>query len=222
MPEQNVACDFFCFTDSDWPAQVGQWRIVTVKPAPDLHPRMQAKYFKLLSHRVFPNGRLARIYDHKRIFAKRQRYDATLWIDGSIQVKSRYFVSEFLSTIGASGWAMFRHPDRDCIFEEAQLSMTIEKYRGFPIEQQVLAYKESGIAAKSGLYACGIIGRKEPLSSALKSINDMWWRENRKWSYQDQLSLPYVLHKRNFSVDTPNKNQWRNAWFDWIPHRTEA
>jgi hypothetical protein len=222
VPKQDVDCDLFCFADADLPARAGDWRVVRVRRRPAIHPRMRAKYFKLLSHRVFPGGRLALRFDPMAAFGKRPRYDATLWIDGSIRIKSKSFVREFLSGIGNSGWVLFPHPDRDCIFEEAEVSLTMEKYRGLPLEEQVRAYGMEGVQPHSGLYACTIIGRQEPLSAPLQALNESWWAENWKWSYQDQLSLPYLLSKLRLGVDTVDKNLWRNDWFDWVAHHTEA
>ena len=149
----------------------------------------------------------------------RPRYGATLWIDGSVQVESPSFVREFLSGIGPSGWVMFAHPDRDCIFEEARASRTLEKYDGQPLEEQVRAYAALGMQPHSGLYACTVIGRREPLSDALKALNEAWWEENRRWTYQDQLSLPMLLKQKGLGLDTVSQNLWKNEWFSWVMHK---
>ncbi|MGO9604032.1 MAG: glycosyltransferase domain-containing protein [Candidatus Binataceae bacterium] len=53
-------------------SRVGAWRVIYVRHDPKLHPRMQAKWFKLLSHRIFPRGRLAWRYAP---FSLRRRAD---------------------------------------------------------------------------------------------------------------------------------------------------
>jgi hypothetical protein len=42
-----------------------------------------------------------------------------------------------------------------------------------------------------------------------------------KWTYQDQLSLPYVLKNTGTTVGIIPGNRWKNQWFDFIAHRTE-
>ena len=121
-----------------------------------------------------------------------------------------------ISGVRDSGWAMFAHPDRNCIFEEAIVSAQMEKYRNLPIHEQVMFYKGIGIQPHSGLFACGVIVRKEPLPSSLIDANLTWWKETCNRTYQDQLSLPYVLKVHNLQVDKIPGNLWHNFWFDYI------
>lgn len=212
IPEQDVACDYICFSDDPGLTNPGPWKILPAVCEDQRHPRMRARVFKTLHHRLFKRGRL-----RGRIFGP--RYAHTVWIDGSIQVKSASFVREFVQHIGASGWSMFVHPDRDCIYPEAEFSMTMPKYRDQPIAGQVAAYRAEGYPADNGLMATGLIARST--MADLNAIEKMWWNENLRWSYQDQLSLPVVLWRLRRSYDPVQKNLWSNEWFDWIPHRRE-
>jgi hypothetical protein len=216
-PPQDEPCDFVCFTDSKMPSRVGAWRVIRVRPDPAVHPRMQAKYFKLLSHRVFPHGRLAARYAP---FSVRRRADLSIWIDASLQIKSSAFVRDMRDKLGAGDWAMFTHPDRDCIYEEASVSITMLKYQTVPILPQVEAYR-SIVPPHGGLYACTIIVRREPSAECLKRVQERWWEENIKWTYQDQISLPFVL--RGVADCNPVRifdSLWNNQWFDFTPHNT--
>jgi hypothetical protein len=178
---------------------------------------MQAKYFKLLSHRIFPRGRLAARYAP---FSVRRRADLSIWIDASLQIKSPAFVADMRDKLGRRSWAMFTHPERDCIYDEALVSITMPKYQALPILPQVEAYR-SIVPPHGGLYACGIIVRREPLAECLKRVQERWWEENVKWTYQDQLSLPFVLRCVEdcspVRILDPLRN---NRWFDIIPHNT--
>jgi Protein of unknown function (DUF616) len=212
---QDEPCDFICFTDSKMPSRVGAWRVVQVRPDPAVHPRLQAKYFKLLSHRVFPRGRLAVWYAP---FSVRRRADLSIWIDASLQIKCSTFIKDMRVKLDDGDWAMFVHPWNDCIYEEALLSSTLPKYQALPILTQVEAYRPV-VPPHGGLYACGVIVRREPSTGRLKRIHDLWWQENLKWTYQDQLSLPYVLqHAGNCEPRHIPGNILYNGWFDFIPH----
>jgi hypothetical protein len=216
---QNEPCDFICFTDTPMPSRVGVWRVIQVKTDTNVHPRMQAKRFKLLSHRIFPHGRLAARYAP---FAIRRRADLSIWIDANLQIKSPTFVQDMRNILGNGDWAMFVHPDRDCIYDEAVASLPMRKYQGLPILRQVEAYR-TAVPAHGGLYACTILVRREPLAERLERLNELWWDENVKWTYQDQLSLPFVLRCAGGCNPAGIACHLRqNDWFDILPHNSDA
>ncbi len=214
VPEQDVPCDYVCFSDDIRLTNPGQWKILPVEDAGQRHPRMRARFPKILHHRIFPRGRLRRV---RSLFAP--RYTHTLWIDGSIRVKSASFVREFVQHIGAAGWSMFIHPDRSCIYPEAEFSTSMPKYFDQPVMAQAAAYRAEGYPAENGLIASGLIARST--SADLSEIEEMWWSENVRWSYQDQLSLPVVLWRLKRNCDLVRKNLWSNEWFDWMPHHRQ-
>jgi hypothetical protein len=218
-PLQDEPCDFICFTDSKMPSRVGAWRVIHVRRNRKIHPRLQAKRFKLLSHRIFPHGRLAAWY---ALFSIRKRADLSIWIDASIQIKCSTFVKDMRNKLGDGDWAMFVHPDRDCIYEEALISITMPKYQTMPILPQVETYR-SVVPPHGGLYACTVIVRREPLAERLKRVHELWWEENVKWTYQDQLSLPFVLRCVGECAPIAILDSlWKNRWFDHVPHKTDA
>jgi hypothetical protein len=216
---QDDPCDFICFTDNRMPPRVGVWRVVHIKRASGTHPRMQAKRFKLLSHEVFPNGRLAWRFAP---LWRRPRIDLSIWVDASLRIKNPTFVADMRELVADGDWAMFAHQWRDCIYDEADASLILEKYRGLPIAQQVESYK-SIVPPHGGLYACGVIVRREPAGQRMADVNARWWRENLRWTYQDQLSLPYVL--RTGETCQPRiipGDILSNRWLDFIPHNSRA
>lgn len=217
-PPQDQPCDFICFTDAELPSRVGAWRVIRVKRDRKLHPRMQAKRFKLLSHRIFPGGRLALRYAPLSI---RRRADLSIWIDGSFQIKTASFVRDMRAKLGDGDWAMFVHPDRNCIYEEASISLQMRKYRDLPIAAQADAYRAT-VPPHGGLYVCGTIVRREPVTEPLKSVHALWWAENIKWTYQDQISLPFVLRSVGGCdpIAIPD-HQRENQWFEIGLHHSD-
>lgn len=216
---QDESCDFLCFTDNKMPSRVGAWHVIHVKRDRKVHPRLQAKRFKLLSHRIFPHGRLAMWYAP---FSVRQRADLSIWIDASIRIKCSTFVKDMRSKLGDGDWGMFEHPDRDCIYEESLASCTMPKYQTLPILPQVEAYR-AVVPPHGGLYACGIIVRREPSTERVKRACELWWEENVKWTYQDQLSLPFVLRCVGACDPVPFSDSLRkNRWFDISQHNSDA
>jgi O-antigen biosynthesis protein len=221
VPEQTVDADYVCFTESRELEATGPWTIVRNARRPELHPRMRAKFFKVLSHRVFPGGRASLIeapsWRARRPFTT---YDAIVWVDGSIQITSPKFVERMIGGIGESGWCMWKHPDRDCILDEVKASTPMRKYQGLPLEEQVASYTAEGFPAKAGLMACTLIGRRAR-DRRLDPIHEAWWAENLRWSYQDQLSLPVVLWRAGHGWDVIDENLWSNDLMKFGTHTSD-
>lgn len=184
QPEQTIPTDFI--------------RYGPTYPLPEdikgLHPRMQAKYFKFLPEKI------------PKLF----EYDYTIWIDGSAQILSEKFVEEMIGRMEGS-FMVFKHPEaRDCIYQEAEYCKTMPKYVDQRIEAQANFYRSQGYPEHNGLYACGMIVRKNR-EFANRLLGKLWWDECREWTYQDQLSLPYVLWKANLKIDILNLDQYNNG-----------
>lgn len=211
-PPQSMEADFVCFTEQPLGKSYNGWRIVQDNRLRGHHPRIRAKYFKVRSDRIF-TGLYSRLHGLSN-------YDVTIWIDGSVQITSKEFVREMLGFVRRFGLAMFIHPDRDCIYDEAQISSALKKYVGLPIHEQVETYRRLGYPAHNGLMACGLIVRmmKNP---TLQTINRDWWHEIVTRSYQDQLSMPFVLWKHFFWYDEIRLPQRNNHLFRLIPHASE-
>jgi hypothetical protein len=144
-------------------------------------PRLESKWYKLNP----PQG-----------------YNYTIWIDGSIRVTSRFF-AEYMVDQAKDRWAMFKHPWRDCLFDEAEESHDMRKYHGEPILEQARYYAKRGMPTNWGLWASGVICRAKDWGD---DLNQLWWAENNKWSIQDQISLPYLLWNyklRFYTCDMP-------------------
>jgi hypothetical protein len=199
IPEQP-GVDLICFTD-DTSLQHPSWRVRYVQPK-YAHPRLSAKYYKVLSHVVL------------------SEYDEVLWIDGSFEVHDPRFAFESFEYLEHASIALFLHPDRGCIYDEARVSQLMTKYRDQKIEGQVAHYWNEGFPAKAGLFAAGIIARRNA-DPKIRDFNEAWMEQNEKWTYQDQLSLPYVLWKLGIEPSIFRQYLWNSRWGVWIPHAHE-
>lgn len=193
--------DYVCFTDNA-DLRGDPWRIVVRPPPRYEHPRLSAKYFKMLSHRVL------------------REYRYTVWIDGSVTIRDQGFPEALLSYAEDSGFALFRHPDRSCIYDEAEYSIAMPKYRGQSINEQVSYYESQGYPRKNGLFAGGLLAR-DSSRRRVRRLCRHWLRENVRWTYQDQLSLPYVFWKHGFTPGVFPHNLWDNPWFEISDHASE-
>ena len=202
VPKQSVEADFYCVTDSinmlpPERSSDGEqhWRFVPVLyPNASLHPRMRAKFFKMFPWEV-------------NILSK---YETVIFIDGSVEITSRDFVRFMLESC-TSDIALYRHPQRDCIYEEVKASRALVKYQGQDVESQVQFYQ--GIYPKhGGLWACGVMVRKIR-SERIRELMAKWWWENVKWTYQDQLSFPVICKLLGIHPTAIPGNQYKNPFF---------
>jgi hypothetical protein len=149
----------------------------------EVHPRMQAKYFKCMPHEVLD-------------------CDVSIWIDGSATIKIPNFEKWCLDQLGNADIALIKHPERDCIYDEANFCQFMQKYQGVPVLEQVEEYRKQGYPAHSGLWACGLLIRRH--NNKVRQFNKLWWKHNKKYTYQDQLSFPVCAREVGLDIRTIN------------------
>ena len=205
LPKQSVDADFFCLTDhldpmyataSSVNVESQKWKLIPVEyPTTDLPSRLRAKFFKLFPWEAFTLD----------------QYDILIYIDGSIEITSPDFVRHCLDALGDQDMALYRHPQRDCIYDEAIASKPLNKYQSQNIDAQICFYT-SIFPRHGGLYACGVMVRRIQ-SASVRELMARWWWEIIKWTYQDQLSFPVVCKLSGFTPNTFPGNQYKNAFF---------
>jgi GT2 family glycosyltransferase len=204
VPAQSEKADFFCICDTipehgtatGSPGEGEQWKIIkTDFPTKDLPARLRAKFFKL-----FP-WQIKEIDD----------YDIAIFIDGSIEITSPDFIRFCRESLGDSTMALYKHPDRDCVFEEAATSTPLAKYRDQNIFGQMAEYRMH-LPINGGLYACGVMVRRIH-SVQIREMMGAWWLEIIKWTTQDQLSFPLICKMFKYRPYTFPGNQYKNAFF---------
>jgi len=198
IPKQSIKADMLSFTDDEHLRACG-WKIIKIDyPRYDLHSRLKAKYFKIQQHYI----------------KELQDYDVTIYIDGSILITSPDFVQWCIHNL-ESDILVFKHPQRQCIFEEIEASKGLQKYADENMADQVAEYKKF-YPENNGLYALGVLVRKN--NDLVKKIMNDWWNENIRYSYQDQLSFPAVCYMNNFVPSTFQENQYRNNYIHVLWH----
>lgn len=180
--DQDIEVDWICVTDDPGLEIPPPYRRVVAEEEACSETwgayNLAAKQFKLMPWTVT---------DAKR----------ALWIDANMEVTASSFAREALAYIN-DGLALFRHPRRACIYEEAKASLGVEsqggKYSGMPIPQQVEHYRSGGHPDQGGLWACGVIAWDLSDPRVLE-LGKQWIEEIERWTVQDQLSLPVVLRR---------------------------
>jgi hypothetical protein len=141
----------------------------------------------------------------------------TVWIDGSFRIKSPHFAAMCLATLRTgTDLAMWDHPWRTCIYDELHASAQMKKYKGEPMQEQVAAYEAEGHPRHWGLWAAGVILRRD--TPVNRDLSWAWWDEIEKWSHQDQLSLPVVLRRHAVRPSSLTEDIFHNTWLEWVNH----
>jgi len=196
--ENNV--DYFAYIDSDEKSDI--WDVTKIEYTHFKQPRMTAKIYKILTHRYCD-------------------YDYTVWIDGSIGIRGSVteMVDKFLKD---ADMALFKHKMRNCVYEEHIASLGNKRHgTGEPNsirEKRTARYKAEGLPAKSGLYECTIILRKN--NAKIRNFNRQWWEEVSAHSSSDQIAFMYCLWKNpgiKVATITPGNNH-DSKWLYYIEH----
>lgn len=162
------------------------------------HPRLEAKLPKLRPWLVTDDG-------------------PWIWIDAAFEITSPTFVEEAVTAAAVGPIGQWRHPWRHCIYEEAEASHSLPKYRDVPVLRQAAHYHNVGHPAHWGLWATGLIVYREPLDY----LADLWWAEMNRWGYQDQISQPVALRRAGLEPVSLPGGLHQSPWLKWHPHRSE-
>lgn len=177
LPQKGVGVDWVLVTDDealkDTPMVRG-WRVV-YEPRPGVHPNRAAKHPKYEPWKYTDAA-------------------VSLWVDASFRVVSDRFAVEATAMLtDGDPIAQFAHPWRDCLFAEAKESAELVKYASEPVTEQAEAYRMAGHPDNWGLWATGVIGRRH--TEPVRRLGERWLAETYRWSFQDQISQPYVLRE---------------------------
>ena len=132
-------------------------------------------------------------------------YDYSIWMDGNTKLKvpPEYLVGKYLKNASI---AVLRHPDRDCIYDEAKTCLTLNLDSLDVIESQIRRYRKDGYPKDNGLSCTTYILRRH--TGKVADFNRIWWEEICKGSRRDQLSFDYALWKAEL----------KPKWFDMYHH----
>lgn len=141
-------------------------------------------------------ARVGPMLAHKwwKLFAGLDEHDVTIWLDASMTITAPGFVGKCLAALGDHDLAFVRHPWRDCIYDEAEFSAGLDRYRDEAphIRAQASFYRNIAVPAHRGLVATGFYVRRD--GPRVRQLMADWWWEIITRSHQDQVSLPVLLH----------------------------
>ncbi|MBN1617748.1 DUF616 domain-containing protein [Candidatus Dojkabacteria bacterium] len=184
--------DYFCFTDNK-STNSDLFKIIHFVPTSE-DPVRSAKLFKVVPHLFLPE------------------YEYTIWIDATVVMKDYSFINLFLDKLQTAEISFVKHPERNCVYEEAKACIELKKDNKEVINAQMLKYTKEGYPKNYGLLAGGIIARKNKSMKIIK-FNELWWNEILHNSRRDQLSLVYSLWKLGIIPGVVDVELLQNEYF---------
>ena len=147
------------------------WEIMQAPAA--YGPRRTARHYKALAHYYVDA-------------------DVTIWLDGNVRLLKppEWIVSEYL---GDADLAIFKHPDRNCLYDEAAFCAKMGKDAAIVLQKQTAHYIKEGMPRRWGLPETRCVIRRN--TEQMAQLGDTWWNEMQEHSVRDQVSLPYVCWK---------------------------
>ncbi|KAF3329212.1 hypothetical protein FCM35_KLT06290 [Carex littledalei] len=175
--------------------KIGLWRVILVKNLPYIDMRKTGKVPKFLSHRLFPSARYS------------------IWVDSKMRVNAdpMLIIEYFLWRKGAE-YAISRHYDRSCVWEEVLQNKRLNKYNHTLIDEQFNYYRSDGLVrfnqsdSNSPLPSfvpegSFIVRAHTPMSNLFSCL---WFNEVNHFTSRDQLSFAYTYLKlRRLNPDKP-------------------
>lgn len=170
---KNDDWSLICFTDRDIKSE--HWNLVKVKHK---DPLKKSREIKIKCDQFID-------------------FDICIYTDSQFTIKCD--LDNFVNTNLNHNFAVMKHTQRKCAYKEALHCINKNKGDKNTIRKQIESYREDGFPKKFGLYACGILIRKN--ESTIMDFMKLWYEEIKKYTYRDQISFPYVLWKNPIKMD---------------------
>jgi Protein of unknown function (DUF616) len=192
---QRDGIDFICFTD-DPELRSDFWKIELV-PRKALDPARAAKKIKALPHVYLA------------------QYDHSLYVDNTVRLKvsPKRMFEEYLAP-ATSPLVCFRHPERDCVYDEAKVVLSIGFDTPERVNSQMALYRHLGYPANNGLVRTGLLLRQHQ-HPALQRVMNTWHEQVFCHSKRDQLSLPPACWFENFELQCMPLTVDASELLDW-------
>lgn len=194
----NPDWDYVCFTDN----KNVESDVFTVKHVNQRFENVtkNARMIKLLSHLFLIN------------------YEYSLWIDGSVKLRGKNIDELVNHNLSSNYISLHNHVKRDCVYEEADACMLAKKDGNDILARQIAEYRNEGLPESVGVFETAEIARRQ-WAPEVQMLNSLWWQQLDAFSIRDQVALPFVFWKHDFTSFTMEGNQWLDAYFHMYKHR---
>lgn len=195
-PYRNV--HYRCFTEEGGHT-TEVWNVI-VQPLNSRTNARAARYRKIMAHAFVPDA------------------DYSLWIDSNIQLVRADVLGLCEELLAEHDIAVFEHPERDCVHQEARANIILRKEFPQRINRQVNRYRLEGYPEHHGMVETGVLFRRH--NKRTREFNEAWWQEIVRETHRDQLSFNYVCWKLGigYRAIPGNARLNRCLWLCYIGH----
>lgn len=124
-----------------------------------------------------------------------EEYDASLYIDGTIQITSQYVYDRFIELANDGiEWAGMKHQARESLMDEINAILGLAWVHDYEVLDWYKFLVNEKFPDNIGLYENNIIFRSHTVNT--QKVNDIWWWSFVTYRYRrDQFSLMYAIWK---------------------------
>lgn len=176
-------CDYILFTD-DGNLKSEKWNVQVIP--------------KEIMEKYKNNGTLLNRFYKLNPSLLFKEYDYAIYVDGSVQIISD--LSTLIHSVGPLGIALHTHRFRHCIYDEYEACKILKKGNQKLLQGQIEQYKKEGFPKKYGMAECGMIVSDLHNKMAIEILKAWFLELLNTSSLRDQISLPFVLWKKNIQV----------------------
>lgn len=150
-------------------------------------------------------------------------YDYYIWIDASFSILNPLSIERMVDQcLNGVDICLFRHSSRHSVRQELDFVTSlmtmgnqylVDRYEGERMIEQVKEYSKDDTWVDNILFECGtFIYSKDIVANKEYNVMKEWFYHNCIWSVQDQLSLPYLLHKFGIRYKLLEGNVYSNEY----------
>lgn len=183
MPQPEYkGVEYVAFVEKD--LKDSQWK---TRPACDKFKRdvMNAKIHKILTHKYIDT-------------------EYIVWVDGNVKLKQD--PHNLIKLLGDNDFAFFKHPGRDCLYEEADACVGLGKGNPKELAEQVKSYAKLSVPPHGGLWELPCFIRKN--TPKANAAFERWWVEVTRYSNRDQISFPIAFKGEKIALIPGSVDKW--------------
>ena len=150
-------------------------------------------------------------------------YDYYIWMDAGFSISDESDIEKMVDQcLNDVDICLFRHSSRHSVKQELDFVVSLmhtgnqyllDRYEGERMIEQVQSYSKDATWIDNVLFECGtFIYSKNIVANKEHNVMKEWFYHNCIWSVQDQLSLPYLLHKFNTRYKLLEGNVYSNNY----------
>jgi SAM-dependent methyltransferase len=204
FPSNATGFERICFTD-DPELSSDDWTVVLLD-SPALDAARESRRPKLLAHKYLSD------------------FDWSLYVDGTVRFKVTPVDIQREYGTRQAPFVCFRHPWRDCIFDEGEEVIRFGMDSERRVREQLDYYRSNGFMPHAGLVAGGVLLRRHRDPDVVRLCEE-WFDHILRFSKRDQLSFNYVAWRQRFSYSHFKGDLVHNDLIEWpapqewrIPH----